>query len=57
MTWFFQEILQYSATARSILLVLIPAGYLFWKYQKRQEERFFKALSRRERIARRILES
>ncbi len=57
MTWFFQEIMQYSATARAVLLFLIPTGYLFWKYQKRREERFYEALSRRERITRRILES
>ena len=57
MTWFFQEIMQYSAAGRAVLLLLIPVGYLFWKYQKRREERFYEALCRRERITRRILES
>jgi hypothetical protein len=57
MTALFQEIMQFSTAGRAVLLFLIPVGYLFWKYQKRREERFYEALSRRERITRRILES
>jgi hypothetical protein len=57
MTWFFQELIQYSASMRTIVILLIPAGYLFWKYQKRREKRLYEALYRRERITRRILES
>lgn len=57
MTWFFQEIMQYSSAMRAFLIVLLPAGYFYWKYQKRREKRFYEALYRRERIARRILEN
>ena len=56
MPWFFQEIMQSSA-AHALLILLPPAGYFVWKYQRRREERFYEAISRRERIARRILES
>jgi hypothetical protein len=57
MTWFFQEIMQYFSLGRVCLLFFLPAGYFFWKYQKRREEKFYEILYRRERITRRIMES
>jgi hypothetical protein len=54
MTWLFQEIVRYSSTWQALLAILLPAGYLFWKYLKRREERFYEA---RERITRRLMES
>ncbi len=57
MLWIFQELLQDVTSFQVFLVLLIPAGYLLWKYQKRREEKLYETLCRRERITRRIMEN
>ncbi len=57
MAWFSSSVWQKLMSLKA-LLVLAPAlGYLIWKYQKRREAKLFQALSRRERITRRLMET
>jgi hypothetical protein len=57
MTWIFQGILPHVVSFQAFLVLLFPVAYLIWKRRKRQEEKFYEAVYRRERITRRIMES
>lgn len=56
MTWLFQPVLQHLTPFQALLVLIPVVGYLLWKYQKRREAKFFEAMHRRERIARRLME-
>jgi hypothetical protein len=52
----FQEIYLIAGPWQGVAVILVPVGYVFLKYLRKREEKFYKALYRRERITRRLLE-
>jgi|GEM_PF-6970120 hypothetical protein len=57
MAWLPHSLWQHLTSFKALLLLIPLLGYFIWKYQKWREAKFLAALSRRERIARRLLET